>query len=438
MLQFVQITAQYSNAVLIAILPQVSDFVRRAEIPVPTPITLQEIAQFRCSPLAHDMGGAITLTNGLWVLYMQGHVYDLRTPRSYYHLQDARYIPKFYGRLNLTKDEALQFSRAAIRRLGYSLKETFTDQEPEIEMPIKIRTNVVPYYRFEWLDPVFGKTAVRVELNAEAKRIEEIRLSSPFFWRAPPKIAERPRFREMGVVVSETASNQFIDSYLSKILSFAKALGLPSPETFSARKLETVEFLGNSIGEMRFLSGYAFTCRSGAVVEFHSPDSVYAFEPALGKPPPKPFSDYLGDWNLSESSAIDLVRHAITSLGYSLKDFNVDKAPDVQKNKPVGKYVMPRYRLYWITDDPATGRTLSMVSAEVNADKKRLEQLHLFGPPFSPRAANSDGQKLPSSRPPTTEPEMDRQTLEWLNKMLNSGSNQVQTNPPMKPKNPFE
>src|SRR5437899_2334092 len=107
MFELIQVTAQYSNAVLVAILPQISTFVKEAELPMPTPIVLQQVREFRCFPSTDDVGGLVILTNDLRVWYHHGYVNGYRTPHSYYNLQDPRDIPKFYGTCRLNREQAL-------------------------------------------------------------------------------------------------------------------------------------------------------------------------------------------------------------------------------------------------------------------------------------------------------------------------------------------
>src|SRR5579872_5275319 len=243
MFELIQVTAQYSNAVLVAILPQVSDFAANVGLPVPLPMTASQVERFGCSPKKDDLGGGLWFTNGLWVSYGHGHVTGMRTPRSYYNLQDPQAIPRFFGSVKLNQTEALQFARDHIRKLGYTLQETFTDQQPEVRPPFHIGTNTVPFYLFEWKDPVFSRTAVRVELDADQRAIQEMRLASPFLWRAPPRIGVQPKVLNAQAAVSATASNQFLAKMLPKISAFAGKLGLAVKLPVTKAQVQKVEFV---------------------------------------------------------------------------------------------------------------------------------------------------------------------------------------------------
>src|SRR5260370_6081867 len=116
---------------------------------MPTPITIQQVERFVPYPQRANIGGGyLVLTNGLELWYYHGHVEGFRTPRSYYNLQGNfnEDVRRFYGPVKLNKDEALQLARKTLLKLGYSLKETFADQDPQVELPPRIGTNTVPHY----------------------------------------------------------------------------------------------------------------------------------------------------------------------------------------------------------------------------------------------------------------------------------------------------
>src|SRR5688572_33312826 len=97
MFEILQVTAQYSNAVLVAILPHISDFAQKLELPIPAPVTTNHVAHFRCSPRTDQIGGTVWLTNGYQFGFLSGRVGIFRTPQSYFTLQDPNRIPEFYG-----------------------------------------------------------------------------------------------------------------------------------------------------------------------------------------------------------------------------------------------------------------------------------------------------------------------------------------------------
>jgi hypothetical protein len=144
MTEIVQITAQYSNAVLVAILPFVSDFSQRLNLPVSTPVTPAHVLQFKCDPRKDHVGGLITLTNGCQFSYLSGRVCIYRSPHSYYSLQNSDLIPRFYGPVLLKERAALKIARNAVEKLGYADEVAHAGTVPKVEPPEKFGENFVP------------------------------------------------------------------------------------------------------------------------------------------------------------------------------------------------------------------------------------------------------------------------------------------------------
>jgi hypothetical protein len=150
--EFVQITAQYSNAVLVAVLPYISDFSQRLNLPLTTPITTTQVLEFRCDPRKDEIGGLVTLTNGYKFTFLDGRVCVFRSPQSYFSLQEPDEIPQFYGKVNVKPKDALQIAHETIKKLGYTDTTFHAERPPESTAPERLGTNYVPRYRFRWLD----------------------------------------------------------------------------------------------------------------------------------------------------------------------------------------------------------------------------------------------------------------------------------------------
>lgn len=132
MWDLIQVTAQYSHAALVAILPFVSDFAKRLDLPV-GPVTTNQVLEFKCDPRQGQTGGAITLTNGYQFTFMDGRVSVYRSPQSYFSLQDPEQIPRFYGAVKLKEKDALKIALGAIKRLGYE-NSVFNADSPPLVM----------------------------------------------------------------------------------------------------------------------------------------------------------------------------------------------------------------------------------------------------------------------------------------------------------------
>ena len=91
-----EITSEYAQALLLAILPYVSDFAQRVGLDIPLPITTNHVARFIPSRDPENVGGSLTLTNGFVFAYQHGHVQrfssgSLADPDSV--VPEARFCP---------------------------------------------------------------------------------------------------------------------------------------------------------------------------------------------------------------------------------------------------------------------------------------------------------------------------------------------------------
>lgn len=147
-MHLIHITAQYSNAVLLVILPHVSDFCQKLDLGVPTPIDINAVASFSCSSDRDNPGGTVYLTNGCAFAFGDGIVdtfFDLR--HSFSFRNNKRRIAELSGPSQMDKGEAVEFARATIRKLGYSEVDLFADADPQfIQTPRVVGTNNLPYY----------------------------------------------------------------------------------------------------------------------------------------------------------------------------------------------------------------------------------------------------------------------------------------------------
>lgn len=379
MIPLIQLATQYSNAVLVAILPQVSDFAIKSELPIPTPVVSEHIRQFRPLMIGDEIGGVFVFTNGIRLRYLRGMVEGFDTPRSYFNVQNPRDIPKFYGELGMSKDEALQFARDHIHRLGYSLKETFTDQDPQkVDMPQHIGTNTVPFYQFHWQDPVFHATAIRVEVDANKRQIQSLALMSPFLWRAAPQL-KVTNSAKSAASFSLDYTNQYLKNVLPKISNFGNKLGLPIKPQITFKQVEKVAFLiSNEYVAIKLKSGLWFSIQNGEVTEFNTLDSVYGRRDVMLEPFVRPLKKYLGKWRMSSDQAVEMARQNLSNLGLNLHDWGVDTMPQIIRHEQVGRYVVPRYFLRWLTNNQATGNRDAYVRVEIDADKKHVKYVEFL------------------------------------------------------------
>ena len=184
------------NAVLVAILPYVSDFAHKLDLPVQTPVLPAQVRSAGTSRLLSNRGnveGWIAMTNGVDFDFAGGIVTRYATSRNYGAIQDTSQIKDFYGKLHLSKDEAIKMAREIPIKLGYTLKDFGCDVPPKVSGPFQHEGKTVPFYFIEWANraepdaPIFN-----VWIDGENKSFASIHITGSKLLKPPPKLSIRP------------------------------------------------------------------------------------------------------------------------------------------------------------------------------------------------------------------------------------------------------
>ena len=371
--RFIRVTPDYSDTVLVAVLPLFSDVAKRLGLPVPQPITQDDIAGFRVLPF-RELTASMLLKNG-WVFnFSFGCVQDFSSPNSYFNLQDPGQIPKYFGQVNMNQDEAVELARTMLRKLNIPLEDVFADQEPQVTPPAKIETNTVPRYDVIWIDP-YGTKSAEFEVNAEAKRIERMHLHSWNLHRPPPTINQPAMMApsEWPAVNPEYAK-QLIPLMLKAIETYAEKLSLPIPLPLTTNNVALAEIHDNGgwpHAEITLTNGWRFIYRHTMVNGYYAPD---VFVSTANRP--VHIKEFEGKWNLTTNQAIDLVKRTLAKLDYPTNNIHMDFAPNIIFAAGDFKKIIPRYFFEWHYKNAARNDLQSKVEAEVNADSGKLESLY--------------------------------------------------------------
>lgn len=389
MLEIFQVTAQYSNAVLVAILPHVSDFAKRLDLPVVQPVTVAHVRRFGCSPRSDHIGGRVVLTNGYEFSFDRGRVALYRSPHSYFSLQNPDRIPEFYGPVKINQKQAVQIAHEAIKKLGYTDTLLHADRAGEVTEPIKIGKNVVPRYRFRWLKPGESSnsspgTSIDLEVDASTGQIQMMSLLNTNTWRPDPKVGVQPPVIGKGPQttyrggrkinpVSQAYSNAFLVALLPQLSDFAKKAGFAISVPITTNHVDLPKFIcglveGHPFAQVYLKTGDCFTYRHGHVVGIYARD-VFQRPDAKENWP----EDFLGKVNLDSNEATALVRRTIRQLGYSEKILHMDEKPDIAMPMKLGTNYFARYFLNWRDSE----QRVNWVWAEVDATSKTVKGLYI-------------------------------------------------------------
>jgi len=200
----IHITAAYSNAVLIAILPHVSNFAKKLDLPIPQPITASQVAHFNANPMKGFIGGGVWLTNHYVFAYDNGCIHSFRSldDNAFYDQDPTKNWPSYaFGKDNMTTNQAIELARDTLRKLGYDPKLLHAEDSPSL-MQGPFDTNDghhIPYCEIRWESPEemdsLGHNVsdyLEFQINMEKKTVVGMSIASRKIWGPDPKIDVEP------------------------------------------------------------------------------------------------------------------------------------------------------------------------------------------------------------------------------------------------------
>lgn len=377
--EFIRVTAEYSNAVFLAMLPLVSDFARKAELPVPHPITAEQVVRCAVLPWRDKdggiAGGSMQIKGGWSFGFQFGYVGSFSRQDGYFGQQDPDIVPKYYGTVRMSTNEVVAMARAAIKRQGIPLEHLFADLEPQIPPLETVGTNVVPRYMVKWFDPVGSETA-HMEVNADAKRVESFSLSSRHLWKPPPKVSVvPPRGSGFGPYRPPTINPEYAQKLIPIVLravdAYGAVLGLSVPRPLTTNHVARFELYDNGgwpASELELTNGWRFVYRNSMVNGHYAPDNLFNSDLR-----PKLMKDLAGQWKMTEAEAIELVKRTLARFNHPTNLVHVDFPPRVSKPALPG---IPRYSISWWKENETGSDLVCKVEAEVDANKGELKSLY--------------------------------------------------------------
>jgi hypothetical protein len=372
---WIHVTAQYSNAVLVAVLPYFTDVAKKLDLPVPIPITQTDIAKVNVWPGSGAPGASILLKNDWSFQFLQGYVCAVQKVRD-----ELPFGEPAYGSIKITTEDAVKTARDALKKLGVAPEDVFSDFEPKVTPPNQIGTNVTFPYQIEWLDE-WGSRTVDIRVDPHTGKIERLYIHHFNLERPPPKIGVEPSlavnandfvFRQMPPPpINPEYAWKLIPIMFRAIDEYGAKLSLPVPRPLTTNHVAKVEVDRISDApycDIWLTNGWRFIYSYTMVNGYDTPDR-------LGKRGPMHIKDFAGKWNLTTNQAIEVVKKALGKVVYPTNNIHMDFEPTVIL--PAGEFrkVIPRYIFEWYYRPSGQGNALSRVEAEVNADNGKLESI---------------------------------------------------------------
>ena len=184
-MELVHMTAQYSNAVLVAVLPYVTEFAAKLDLPIQRPITTDTVRWSHPSPYKDWVEDGVVLTNHYWfALDCRGFVGGFRAPTNWFFEQEMtdESIVKYFGQDHMTTNEVVKMARDTLRKLGYKPELAHSYETPELDGPYDLHAEGrigghVPYcnVKWEWPKPenmnVADLNRIEIAINMDTKTL---------------------------------------------------------------------------------------------------------------------------------------------------------------------------------------------------------------------------------------------------------------------------
>jgi hypothetical protein len=378
---FIQVTPEYSNAVLVALLPHFSDFAKKLELPVPHPITQADVASFRVLPFRRNLTASIRLKNGWAFGFQFGYVNSFASAHEV-KVGDSNQEFSNYGDVRINPGDAIAAVKETLKQLDISPEDVFANLEAKVSLPIKDGTNAIYPYRVEWMDP-FGSDAVDAKVNPNTGKIERLDLRSRNLAHSAPKINVMPPLLSNGhdwftshippQTINPEYARQLLPIMFKAIDDYAQKLSLPIPRPLTTNNVAKVEIHNNGGWPhcvVETTNGWLFIYRHTMVNGYYSPNAfnTLGYRPLHVK-------DVEGKWNLTTNQAIEIVRQGLAKLNYPTNNVHMNFEPMIVYASGDFRKIIPRYYFEWYYPSPHE-ELRSRIEAEVNADNGALESLY--------------------------------------------------------------
>lgn len=385
--QFLKMTADLTNAVLVAALPIMNDTAKRLELDVPIPISSKTISGIQPQPMAapNFAGASFRLTNEVFFSVQNGIVTDFESPRSPW-FSDQVYLrvtseKPNSNHIHTTAEQIISLGRSSLTKLGYKENQLYAVNGPSIESRIPADTNLPPRFsRLNW-ESLTGGPSVRMDLDCQRMKLvgfhffSHRQLPPNTNWLSLPTARTNwnPIWASVDPKNNPAYAKALVPFVFAAIDDYSRKMNLPVPSPLTTNHVARFEFNDNNGWphvEVFLTNRWHFIFRNSSVSGFKSPNCFWD-----GEPRPLSISDFAGQWRFSEADSLTLAKQAVKKAGYPANSLHLDEAPKITKPFGASGNRVPRYFIEWrhypVKDEEFTAWT----RVEVNADKGLIESV---------------------------------------------------------------
>lgn len=187
------VNPEYARQLVQIIFKAVDDYAQKLSLPIPRPLTTNNVARAEI----HDNEGwphaEIELTNGWRFVYRHTMVNGYYAPDNLF-ASDNRpiHIEEFEGKWNLTTNQAIELVRKTLTKLDYPTNNIHMDFAPNIIPPAGDFKKIIPRYFFEWYYENAAhddlQSRLEAEVDANSGKLESFYYDDKAYWGSRPPI----------------------------------------------------------------------------------------------------------------------------------------------------------------------------------------------------------------------------------------------------------
>jgi hypothetical protein len=169
----------------------VDEYVQKLSLPIPGPLTTNNVAKVE----AYNNDGwphcEIWLTNGWHFVYRHTMVCGYYAPDNFFDSDNRKiHISDLAGNWNLTTNQAIEVVRQAIAKLDYPTNHIHIDDAKSFIHVAAVNTEHIPRLSFEWYyEPNDDlQSRLEAEVNTDSGKLESLYYDDRAYWNSLPPI----------------------------------------------------------------------------------------------------------------------------------------------------------------------------------------------------------------------------------------------------------
>jgi len=184
------VNPEYAWKLIPMMFKAIDDYARKLSLPIPHPLTTNNVAKVE----VHNNEGwphcEIWLTNGWRFVYRHTMVNGYYAPDNFFDSDNRKiHIKDFDGKWNLTTNKAIEVVRQAMAKMNFPTNNVHMDFVPTVNKA-SVATEHIPRLRFEWYYPPQDELQSRLEaeVNADNGKLESLYYDDRAYWGSRPPI----------------------------------------------------------------------------------------------------------------------------------------------------------------------------------------------------------------------------------------------------------